>query len=226
MREIMAELGLRTVDEMVGKVELLRLKQHISNWKYKKLDLSPILYKEPTPEGMKLYKSIEQDHEIAEVLDRKLIEYYPVSTTFPIINTDRATGTMLSNEISKKYKGEGLPEGTIKFRFRGSAGQSFGAFGAKGIAFTLEGEANDYFGKGLSGGRLVVVPDRESLLIPHESFAVRNSGVKTVVEGIGDHGCEYMTGGLVIVLGDTGKNFAAGMSGGVAYVIDQKKQFN
>jgi len=175
---------------------------------------------------------------------------HKVSTVFPIINTDRSTGTMLSNEISKKYKGEGLPEGTIKYNFRGSAGQSFGAFGAKGIEFTLEGEANDYFGKGLSGGRLTVVPDRDSLLIPHENiiignvafygatsgeayikgmagerFAVRNSGVKTVVEGIGDHGCEYMTGGLVIVLGDTGKNFAAGMSGGEAFVYDFEKTF-
>ena len=258
LREIMAELGFRTVDDMVGKVELLRMKQHINNWKYKKLDLSPILYKEPSDETVGLYKKVEQDHGIEEVLDRKLLEYakpalehgHSVSTVFPIINTDRATGTMLSNEISKKYKGEGLPDGTIKYNFRGSAGQSFGAFGAKGIDFTLEGEANDYFGKGLSGGRLTVVPDRESLLIPHENiiignvafygatsgeayikgmagerFAVRNSGVKTVVEGIGDHGCEYMTGGLVIVLGDTGKNFAAGMSGGEAFVYDFEKTF-
>ncbi len=258
MREIMAELGFRTVDEMVGKVELLRLKQHIANWKYKSVDLSPILYKEPAEDGMKLFKSIEQDHGIEDVLDKKLIEYAQpaleggntVNTIFPIINTDRATGTMLSNEISKKYKGEGLPDGTIKYTFQGSAGQSFGAFGAKGIEFTLEGEANDYFGKGLSGGRLIVVPARNSLLIPHENiiignvafygatsgeayikgmagerFAVRNSGVKTVVEGIGDHGCEYMTGGLVIVLGKSGKNFAAGMSGGIAYVYDVNKTF-
>ncbi len=258
LREIMAELGFRTVDDMVGKVELLRMKQHINNWKYKKLDLSPILYKEPSDETVGLYKKVAQDHGIEEVLDRKLLDYakpalehgHKVSTVFPIINTDRATGTMLSNEISKKYKGEGLPDATIKFNFRGSAGQSFGAFGAKGIDFTLEGEANDYFGKGLSGGRLTVVPDRESLLIPHENiiignvafygatsgeayikgmagerFAVRNSGVKTVVEGIGDHGCEYMTGGLVIVLGDTGKNFAAGMSGGEAFVYDFEKTF-
>ena len=258
MREIMASLGFRTVNEMVGKVELLKTKKNIDNWKYKQLDLSPILYKEPNDDEMQLHKSIEQDHGIEDVLDRKLIAYsklaldeaQPINSIFPIVNTDRATGTMLSNEISKRYKGEGLPEGTIQFRFRGSAGQSFGAFGAKGIEFTLEGEANDYFGKGLSGGRLIVVPDRNAQFIPErniiignvafygatsgeayikgmagERFAVRNSGVKTVVEGIGDHGCEYMTGGLIVVLGDTGKNFAAGMSGGVAYVYDTEKTF-
>jgi glutamate synthase (NADPH/NADH) large chain len=258
MREIMADLGFRTVNEMVGKVELLKAKANIDNWKYKQLDLSPILYKEPTDDKVGLYKNIEQDHGISEVLDRKLLEYskpaleegQPVSSIFKIINTDRAVGTMLSNEISKKYKGEGLKKGTIEFRFRGSAGQSFGAFGAKGIEFTLEGEANDYFGKGLSGGTLIVVPDREASFKPEkniiignvafygatsgeayirgmagERFAVRNSGVTTVVEGIGDHGCEYMTGGLVVVLGDTGKNFAAGMSGGVAYVYNPEKNF-
>ncbi len=259
MREIMASLGFQTVDEMVGKVELLKLKKNIDNWKYKLLDLSPILYKEPSGEDVKLHKSVEQDHGIEDVLDRKLIAYsklaleemQPINSIFPILNTDRATGAMLSNEISKRYKGEGLPDGTIQFRFRGSAGQSFGAFGAKGIEFTLEGEANDYFGKGLSGGRLIMVPDRDAQFVPEkniiignvafygatsgaayikgmagERFAVRNSGVRAVVEGIGDHGCEYMTGGLVVVLGITGKNFAAGMSGGVAYVYDLEKTFS
>ena len=258
MRQIMADLGFKTVDEMVGKVELLKLKTNIDNWKYKQLDLSPILYKEPAEEGTKLYKCVEQDHGIEEVLDKKLLvfaqpaleEGQKVTSSFPIFNTDRAVGTMLSNEISKRYKGVGLPKGTIDFRFRGAAGQSFGAFGAKGIEFTLEGEANDYFGKGLSGGTLIVVPDRDATFVPNENiiignvafygatsgeayikgmagerFAVRNSGVIAVVEGIGDHGCEYMTGGLVLVLGETGKNFAAGMSGGIAYVYDKKKTF-
>lgn len=258
MREIMANLGFKTVNEMVGKVELLKMKPNINNWKYKQLDLSPILYKEPVDETVGLYKKVEQDHGISEVLDRRLLNYakpaleegQSVSSIFKIINTDRAVGAMLSNEISKKYKGVGLPKGTIEFRFRGSAGQSFGAFGAKGIEFTLEGEANDYFGKGLSGGTLIIVPDRDATFVPNENiiignvafygatsgeayikgmagerFAVRNSGVTTVVEGIGDHGCEYMTGGLVVVLGDTGKNFAAGMSGGIAYIYDDKKDF-
>ncbi len=258
LREIMAELGFRTVNEMVGKVELLKMKSNINNWKYKQLDLSPILYKEPVDETVGLYKKVAQDHGIEDVLDRRLMNYakpaleegQKVTSIFPILNTDRAVGTMLSNEISKKYKGEGLPKGTIAFRFRGSAGQSFGAFGAKGIEFTLEGEANDYFGKGLSGGTLIAVPDRDATFVPNENiiignvafygatsgeayikgmagerFAVRNSGVTAVVEGIGDHGCEYMTGGLVVVLGDTGKNFAAGMSGGTAYVYDAKKDF-
>ena len=258
LREIMGELGFRTIDDMVGKVELLKLKKHISHWKYKTLDLSPILYKEPADEQIKQYKSVEQDHGIQNVLDRKLIQYSkhalktgsPISTTFPIENTDRAVGTMLSNEISKQYKGAGLPDDTIEFRFRGSAGQSFAAFGAKGLKFILEGEANDYFGKGLSGSKLIVSPDRDATFDPSENiiignvafygatsgeayikgmagerFCVRNSGVKTVIEGIGDHGCEYMTGGTVIVLGSTGKNFAAGMSGGMAFVYNTNNDF-
>ncbi len=258
LREIMASLGFRTVEEMVGKVEMLKLKKNIDYWKYKKLDLSPILYKEPADEAIGQYKLVEQDHGIAQVLDRRLIEQAamalgkgrPVSGTFVIRNTDRAVGAMLSNEISKRYHGKGLPAGTISFRFRGSAGQSFGAFGASGIEFFLEGEANDYFGKGLSGGRLIVAPDGEArfeasqnIIIGNvafygatsgeayingmagERFAVRNSGVKTVVEGIGDHGCEYMTGGVVVILGNTGKNFAAGMSGGMAFVFDENGHF-
>ena len=258
LREIMAELGFRTINEMVGKVEMLKVKQKVQHWKYKELDLRPILYKEPADESIGQYKQVEQDHGIEQVLDRKLIEHArlaleekaPISSTFNIRNTDRAVGAMLSNEISKRYKGEGLPDAAIRYRFRGSAGQSFGAFSACGLEFTLEGEANDYFGKGLSGARLVVVPDREAKFKPSENiiignvafygatsgeayirgmagerFAVRNSGVKTVVEGIGDHGCEYMTGGIVVVLGETGKNFAAGMSGGMAYVYNPRGEF-
>lgn len=259
LREIMASLGFRTVDEMVGRVELLKLKKNIDHWKYKKLDLSPILYKEPADETIGQRKLIEQDHGIEQVLDRQLIEKAQHSlekgkrtkAAFEIRNTDRAVGAMLSNEISKKYKKEGLPPATIQLSFKGSAGQSFGAFGAPGIEFCLEGEANDYFGKGLSGGRLIVVPDKaakfeaaKNIIIGNvafygatsgeayingmagERFAVRNSGVKAVVEGIGDHGCEYMTGGVVVVLGETGKNFAAGMSGGMAYIFDKNKNFH
>lgn len=258
LREIMANLGFRTVDEMVGKVEMLKAKPKPAHWKYRGLDLAPILYKEPADETVGQRKLVEQDHGIDKVLDRQLIQTaqpallqgQAVSAEFSIRNTDRATGTMLSNEISKQYGGKGLPAGTVQFHFRGSAGQSFAAFGAAGLRFTLEGEANDYFGKGLSGGQLIVVPDRAAKFRPSENiiignvafygatsgeayicgmagerFAVRNSGVTTVVEGIGDHGCEYMTGGVVVVLGETGKNFAAGMSGGMAYIYNADGSF-
>ena len=259
LRQYMAQLGFRTVNEMVGKVELLKLKQGIQHWKYKELDLSPILYKEPADASVGQYKKIPQDHGIKDVLDRRLIEYaqsaledkQEVNAAFPIKNTDRAVGTMLSHQISLLHGSEGLPEDTIKYHFRGSAGQSFGAFGAPGLFFTLEGEANDYFGKGLSGAKLAIIPDRKATFKAHENiiignvafygatsgeayirgcagerFAVRNSGVETVIEGIGDHGCEYMTGGKVVILGPTGKNFAAGMSGGVAYVLDRDDEFH
>ena len=258
MRGIMAELGFRTVNEMVGKVEHLKGNREAEHWKYKALDLSPILYKEIADETVGLYNQTVQDHGLKNVLDRRLIEVAApalerleqVREEFAIKNTDRSVGTMLSNEISRRFHGEGLPDGAIRFNFRGSAGQSFGAFGTKGIEFLLEGEANDYIGKGLSGGRLVVVPDRISRFDPHENiivgnvafygatsgeayikgtagerFCVRNSGVTTVVEGVGDHGCEYMTGGVVVVLGPTGKNFGAGMSGGIAYVYDPDGAF-
>ncbi|MEL7019974.1 MAG: glutamate synthase-related protein, partial [Bacteroidota bacterium] len=259
LREIMSTLGFRTVDEMVGRVEMLKFNEEVEHWKYKQLDLSPILYKEPTDDSVGQRKLVEQDHGIGQVLDLKLIncaapalnEQQTVKREFQILNTDRAVGTMLSNEVSKKYNANGLPDATIQYHFRGSAGQSFGAFGAAGLQFKLEGEANDYFGKGLSGSRLIVVPDRASKFTPSENiiignvafygatsgeayingmagerFAVRNSGVKTVVEGIGDHGCEYMTGGIVVVLGETGKNFAAGMSGGTAYVYNADQSFD
>ena len=259
LREIMAELGFRTINEMVGKVEMLKMKKDVGHWKYKTLDLSPILYKEPADESVGQYKMVEQDHGIKHILDKKLIKQakntietgQQYSSVFRIKNTDRATGTMLSYEISKKYKGVGLPDDTLVYRFNGSAGQSFGAFMAKGITFILRGESNDYFGKGLSGGKLAVAPAENAKFIASENiiignvalygatsgeayimgqagerFAVRNSGAKAVVEGVGDHGCEYMTGGIVVVLGETGKNFAAGMSGGVAYIYDEKGNFN
>ena len=258
LREIMAELGFRTINEMVGQVDCLETRTDIKHWKYSKLDLSPILYKEPASLYTGLYRQEEQDHGLAGVIDWKLLEAakpalengQKVYAEFNSINTDRTIGTMLSNEISKRYKAAGLPDDTIHFKFTGTAGQSFGAFNAKGVTLELEGDANDYFGKGLSGARLVVYPSPEAGFVPEENiiignvafyggtsgtayirgkagerFAVRNSGVTAVVEGVGDHGCEYMTGGRVVILGDTGRNFAAGMSGGIAYVYDVKGQF-
>src|SRR5688572_12005388 len=253
LREVMASLGFRAINEMVGRSDVLRVRQDVNHWKIKKLDLSPILFREAPQHQVGLYKQIEQDFELEKVLDWKLLEFArpalddgeQVERKFNICNTDRTTGALLSNEISKKYKGQGLPDDTIQFSFKGSAGQSFGAFVAKGVTFKLEGEANDYFGKGLSGGKLIVYPDKESsfkaednIIIGNvafygatsgeafirgqagERFCVRNSGVNAVVEGVGDHACEYMTGGRVVILGKTGRNFAAGMSGGIAYVFD------
>ncbi len=257
-REIMAELGYKTVNEMVGQAENLEARPDIKHWKYSKLDLSPILYKEPASAFTGLYNSEQQDHGMADVLDWKLLEaarpaldqQQKAFASFPIKNTDRTTGTLLSNEISKKYGSKGLPDDTIHFKFNGTAGQSFGAFNTHGVTLELEGDANDYFGKGLSGARLVIYPSHLATFVPEENiiignvafygatsgnayirgkagerFAVRNSGASAVVEGVGDHGCEYMTGGRVVILGDTGRNFAAGMSGGIAYVYDVKAQF-
>ena len=258
LREIMAELGFRAIDEMVGQSQCLRFREDVDHWKYKGLDLSPILYKEERGQENGLHQSIDQKHLIHDIVDRRLMEdargalddQEKISLDYKIVNTDRAVGAMLSNEISKIYKGDGLADGTIKVKFTGSAGQSFGCFTAKGVRFELEGDSNDYFGKGLSGGTLVVYPDktapfkaRENVIIGNvaffggtggeafirgiagERFCVRNSGVTAVVEGVGDHGCEYMTGGRAIVLGPTGRNFAAGMSGGVAYVYDEEGDF-
>lgn len=253
LREVMAELGFRTINEMVGRTDVLRVRQDVDHWKVKKLDLSPVLHREPVREHVGVHKQIEQDFELEKVLDWKLVEASkaaledgePAHGKFIVRNIDRTIGALLSNEISKRYKGKGLPEDTIHFSFKGSAGQSFGAFTAPGVKFELEGEANDYFGKGLSGGKLIVYPDKESTFKPEdniiignvafygatsgeayirgqagERFCVRNSGLNAVVEGVGDHACEYMTGGRVVVLGKTGRNFAAGMSGGIAYVFD------
>jgi len=258
LREIMASLGFRTVNEMVGQVDALETRDDITDPKLKTLDLSPILYKEHSGAEAGLFQQISQDHEMDDILDwillkaakRTLEQGTAYKGSFDIINTDRAVGTLLSNEISKKYGAKGLPANTLHFNFKGSAGQSFGAFTAPGIRFELEGEANDYFGKGLSGAQLIIYPHKESTYRPHEHiiignvafygatsgeafirgqagerFCVRNSGVTAVVEGVGDHGCEYMTGGTVVVLGCTGRNFAAGMSGGTAYVYDPKGQF-
>ncbi len=257
-REIMAELGFRTVNEMVGQVDNLGLRENISHWKYSKLDLSQILYKEPASSFTGLYKQEEQDHGLDSVLDWKLLEKAKpalekkekVTAEWTIKNTDRTVGAMLSNEITRKYQAAGLPDDTLHFKFKGTAGQSFGAFNTNGITLELEGDANDYFGKGLSGARLVVYPPREAGFVPEdniiignvafygatsgnayirgkagERFAVRNSGASAVVEGTGDHGCEYMTGGRVVILGPTGRNFAAGMSGGIAFIYDLKGDF-
>lgn len=258
LRENMAALGFRTVDEMIGQSDILKVREERGHWKLDTLDLSSIIAKVPSAPEVGLYKQMDQDHGINDVLDWKLLENAlpalkngeKVKAAFEIVNTDRATGTLLSHEISKKYKGEGLPEGTIDFKFIGSAGQSFGAFAAPGLQLRLEGEANDYFGKGLSGGLLAVYPHKfssfkasENIIIGNvalygaisgqafingmagERFAVRNSGGTAVVEGVGDHGCEYMTGGTVVILGETGRNFAAGMSGGIAYVWDPERKF-
>jgi len=259
LREIMAELGYRTINEMVGQVDALTMRENINHWKYKNLDLSDILYKEPAEPGVGLYQTEAQDHLMSDVLDWKLLaaakpaidKKEKVKANFDIKNTDRTTGTILSNEITKVYKAEGLPDNTIHFKFTGTAGQSFGAFNTKGVTLELEGDANDYFGKGLSGAQLIVYPDKKASFVPEENiiignvafygatsgaafirgkagerFAVRNSGATVVVEGVGDHGCEYMTGGTAVILGPTGRNFAAGMSGGIAYVYDVQNNFD
>jgi glutamate synthase (ferredoxin) len=258
MREVMAELGFRTVDEMVGRVEYLRQRDDIEQEKAKKLDLSSVLVKPDRPEGVDRYKTREQTHDVDTQLDWELIEEAsdaldngePVTISTEIDNVDRTVGATLSNRISREYGVEGLPEDTITLRFDGTAGQSFGAFTQDGVTMELVGSANDYLGKGLSGGKLIVRTPQdagyeasENIITGNvalygatqgecyvngaagERFAVRNSGVKGVVESVGDHGCEYMTGGAIAVLGETGKNFAAGMSGGVAYVYDPDGSF-
>jgi glutamate synthase (NADPH) large chain len=257
LREIMAELGYQTINEMVGQTQHLMYENKERHWKYKNLDLTPILFKETSPYPIQLYKSKDQNHGIENILDRQLIKFselaiqdkIEINSIFPVNSTDRAVGTMLSSVIAKKYGAIGLQKGSIKFRFRGSAGQSFGAFGVKGLEFLLEGEANDYFGKGLSGATLIVVPDRNALFNPAkniiignvamfgattgnayikgragERFCVRNSGANAVVEGVGNNACEYMTGGKILILGEISRNFAAGMSGGIAYIWDKKKK--
>ena len=258
VRELMAELGFRTIDEMIGRMDRLKTGDAIDHWKGGNLDLSPILYRPEVSAWVGTRQSQEQDHGIDDVLDRRLIEKardalekrHPVDIRVRIRNSDRTTGTMLGSEVSRRYGAEGLPEDCIRIHFKGSAGQSFAAFVPSGMSLTLEGDANDYLAKGLSGGRVVVYPPTESGFaaeeniivgnvvlygatageafirgIAGERFAVRNSGAVAVVEGVGDHGCEYMTGGRVVVLGRTGRNFAAGMSGGIAYVFDADEDF-
>ena len=258
-REFMAKLGFRTVDEMIGRREKLDMRKVIDHWKAQRLDLTPILQMPEVPDHVATRRIHDQDHGLDKALDNLLLELAkdalqhktPVQLQLPIRNANRTVGTILGSEVTRRYGAEGLPDDTIKIRFTGSAGQSFGAFLPKGISLTLEGDANDYFGKGLSGGRLIVFPPtratfkaEENIIVGNvvlygatsgevfirgvagERFAVRNSGAVAVVEGVGDHGCEYMTGGRVVVLGRTGRNFAAGMSGGIAYVIDENGDFS
>lgn len=259
MREEMARLGFRTVDEMIGRVDKLKREKALEHWKAKGIDYTNILYKPEVGSDIGTYCQIPQDHGLDKSLDlRELLSIAKpaieneekVEAKFRIKNTDRVVGTIVGNEITKRYGAAGLPEDTVSIKFNGSAGQSFGAFMTKGMTFTLEGDSNDYIGKGLSGGKIIVYPPKESTFVPEENilignvaffgatsgeayiqgvagerFCVRNSGVNAVVEGVGDHGCEYMTGGRVVVIGQTGRNFAAGMSGGVAYVLDEKGDF-
>jgi glutamate synthase (ferredoxin) len=258
VRQLMAELGFRTMDEMIGRSDRLEMRRAIEHWKAKGVDLSRIL-QQPDVEASVARRAVRaQDHGLERALDNQLIEYaadaldtrQPVEITLPIRNEHRTVGTMLGSEVTRRYGSEGLPDDTIKVHFTGSAGQSFGAFLPRGVTLRLEGDANDFWGKGLSGGKLVVFPQRQSTFASHENvivgnvclygatsgeayvrgiagerFAVRNSGAVAVVEGVGDHGCEYMTAGRVVVIGRTGRNFAAGMSGGVAYVLDSDGQF-
>ncbi|MGA9508589.1 MAG: glutamate synthase large subunit [Candidatus Sulfotelmatobacter sp.] len=258
VRQYMADLGFRAFDEMVGRVDMLDFDPAVDHWKARGLDLSAILYSPPVPSRVSRRCVQAQDHGLEDALDHKILKaarvaidtLTPVEISLPVRNVHRTVGTMLSGEIARAYGSEGLPDDTIRIHLTGSAGQSLGAFLAKGITLTLEGEANDYVGKGLSGGRLVVYPPRASLFAAEENilignvvlygatsgeaffsgvagerFAVRNSGATAVVEGVGDHGCEYMTNGVVAVLGSCGRNFAAGMSGGVAYVFDERHNF-
>ncbi len=258
LREIMAELGISHVDELIGRTDLLEINKEILPWKAKGIDFSKILYQPKVAPGVGNRCLINQHHDIDKILDLKLItlakdaleKQNPVKIELPIKNTDRTTGAMLSGRVCKIYGEAGLPSDTLHCKFKGIAGQSFGAFLAKGITFELEGMANDYVGKGISGGKIIIYPDKKTDYKPEENiiignttfygaiageayirgragerFCIRNSGLNAVVEGVGDHGCEYMTGGCVVILGDTGRNFAAGMSGGIAYVYDQGKDF-
>ncbi|MCC5921138.1 MAG: glutamate synthase large subunit [Cyclobacteriaceae bacterium] len=258
LREIMASLGFKTVNEMVGQASYLKENYEVGNWKRRYIDLSELLHEVNSPLGDTSYKSVEQDHGIDNVLDWQLLEEAKdvldlkkdkIKAEFEIVNTKRSVGALISNEISKKFHKPGLPEDSLHFVFKGSAGQSFGAFAAPGLFMELIGEANDYIGKGLSGGKIVVYPEEGVKFKPEENqiagnvclygataghvylngmagerFAVRNSGAEAVVEGVGDHGCEYMTGGRVLNIGSMGKNFAAGMSGGIAYLLIENEE--
>ena len=258
VRELLAKLGLRTMNEAIGRVDSLEMKDAIDHWKARGLDFTQILYSPPVPGRVARRCITTQDHGLDRALDYKLIDHAseaiengtPVEFKMPIRNVHRTVGAMLSGEVAKRYGSAGLPDDTIKFQFTGSAGQSFGAFLAKGVTLTLEGDSNDYVGKGLSGGRIIIYPSRASTFVAEENmlvgnvvlygatsgeaffngmagerFAVRNSGATAVVESVGDHGCEYMTNGTVVILGRTGRNFAAGMNGGIAYVLDETGEF-
>ena len=259
VREYMAELGFRTFDEMVGRSERIEMRRAVDHWKARSVDFSRILFKPTVPKHYGRTCQIPQDHGLSKTLDGTTLldlarpaleDRKPVRATLPIRNTNRVVGTMTGSELTRRHGPAGLPDDTIHFHFKGSAGQSFGAFIPKGMTLVLEGDSNDYIGKGLSGGRIVVFPPEEATFVAEENiivgnvafygatageafirgvagerFCVRNSGMDAVVEGVGDHGCEYMTGGRVVVLGATGRNFAAGMSGGVAYVVDGEGKF-
>lgn len=259
VRQLMAKLGYRSFAEMIGQTDRLDMRKAVTHWKASKIDLARLLYK-PIPEpGVSIYNTETQDHGLDKALDKTLIERAlpalnsrtPVSIETGIRNFNRTAGAMLSGEVAKRYGHAGLAEDTIHIKMHGTAGQSFGAFLAAGVTMELSGEGNDYVGKGLSGGRIVIYPPTECPIeaenniivgntvlygaiqgecyfrgVAGERFAVRNSGAVAVVEGVGDHGCEYMTGGVVVVLGETGRNFAAGMSGGIAYVLDEAGDFD
>ena len=258
IRELMAQLGFRTMDEMIGRADRLDVRRAVDHWKARGVDLSTILHQPEVADTIGRRCVQPQDHGLDRALDNTLIERCadaiehrrPVEITLPIRNVNRTVGTMLGSRISRRWGAEGLPDDTIRIAFTGSAGQSFGAFVPRGVSMTVAGDANDYFGKGLSGGRLVIHPPARSTFTPEkniiignvalygatggeafvrgvagERFAVRNSGAHAVVEAVGDHGCEYMTGGRVVVIGSTGRNFAAGMSGGIAYVLDANSDF-
>jgi glutamate synthase (NADPH/NADH) large chain len=258
VREIMAKLGFRTINDMVGQSQKLNRNKAIDHYKSSGIDLTPILHKVKVADDVKLYNTYCQDHNLSVHLDFKIIKQahqalfrrQKTHLEMPITNIDRAVGAIISNEISKIYGADGLPDDTINIDFNGSAGQSFGAFATKGLSFTVHGNTNDYLGKGLSGAKLIIKVPEKCTIIPEdniitgnvtlygatsgevyingkagERFCVRNSGAKAVVEGIGDHGCEYMTGGIAVILGTVGRNFGAGMSGGIAYVLDEKDQF-
>jgi glutamate synthase (ferredoxin) len=259
VRELMAQLGFRTLDEMVGRVDRLEVRKAIEHWKAKGLDFSRILHQPDVSPDAGRHCQIAQDHGLDRALDNRVLMRLcqpalergePVRATLPIRNTNRVVGTIVGSELTRRFGSAGLPEDTIRIRFKGSAGQSFGAFLPKGMTFILEGDSNDYIGKGLSGGKLIVYPPEGSRFVPEdniiignvafygatggeayirgmagERFCVRNSGLTAVVEALGDHGCEYMTGGRVVVLGRTGRNFAAGMSGGIAYLLDETGDF-
>ncbi|MCX6079093.1 MAG: glutamate synthase large subunit [Chloroflexi bacterium] len=259
MRELMAQLGFRSIEEMVGRSDRLQMHEAIEHWKAKGLDFSEILYRPDTDEENSPFCKTQQDHGLEKTLDNRILldlckpaldRGQAVRAELPIHNVNRVVGTILGSEVTRRYGAKGLPEDTIKLQFNGSAGQSFGAFIPRGVTLVLEGDSNDYIGKGLSGGKIIVYPPQGSTFAPENSviignvafygatsgeayvsgkagerFCVRNSGIHAVVEGVGDHGCEYMTGGRVVVLGSTGRNFAAGMSGGIAYVYDGKSDF-
>ena len=258
VRELLAELGYRSLDELIGRSDLIDARRAVDHYKAQGVDLSAILYRPQVPEHVATRRVAEQDHGLRHALDQELVRLAapalergePVDVALPIRNVNRVTGTILGSEVTRRHGADGLPPDTITFRFSGSAGQSFGAFAPRGMSLLLSGDANDYFGKGLSGGRLVAAPPSASTFAPEENvivgnvalygatggsafirgvagerFCVRNSGAHAVVEGAGDHCCEYMTGGRVVVIGPTGRNFGAGMSGGIAYVLDEAGDF-